>query len=88
VGSSVRFRVLARDVSLALQVERASTLLNQFAVRVRALEPFRPGEVLVRLGGEQGPDLLARVTTRSATRLVLEPGRPVVARVKAVALLG
>jgi molybdate transport system ATP-binding protein len=88
VGSSVRFRVLARDVSLALQVERASTLLNQFAVRVRALEPFRPGEVLVRLGGDQGPDLLARVTTRSATRLVLEPGRPVVARVKAVALLG
>jgi molybdate transport system ATP-binding protein len=88
VGASVRLRVLARDVSLALQVERASTLLNQFDVRVRALEPFRPGEVLVRLGREQGPDLLARVTTRSATRLVLDPGQPVVARVKAVALLG
>lgn len=88
-GAPVRIRILARDVSLALKPEEESTLLNQLAVRVRAIEAFRPGEVLIRLGGNgDGPDLLARVTTRSMARLELEAGQRVYARIKAVALLG
>jgi molybdate transport system ATP-binding protein len=49
-GATVRLRVLARDVSLARDREPASSLLNQFPLRLLALEPLGPGEVLARLG--------------------------------------
>ncbi len=92
VGSAVRLRILARDVSLALRFEPDSTLSNQFEMRVEALEPGEhPGEVLVRLAPatvESGGDvLLARITARSAQRLDLSAGRSVYARVKSVAVL-
>lgn len=87
VGTLVRVRVLARDVSLALAHEADSTLLNQFPVEVRAVEPYRKGEVLVRLGAGDGPDLLARVTGRSASRLGIAPHAKLYARIKAVAVL-
>lgn len=87
-GATVRMRILARDVSLALEPELASTLLNQFRVQVRDLEAFAQGEVLVRLGSGDGPDVLARITRRSVARLGLHKGQKVQARVKAVALLG
>ena len=87
IGKPVRLRVLARDVSLALSAENASTLLNQFPVEVRSVEPFQEGEVLVRLGSGEAPDLLARVTTRSSAHLGLAVGLSVFARIKSVALL-
>jgi molybdate transport system ATP-binding protein len=88
VGSPVRLRILARDVSLALEAEPDSTLLNQFRLEIRGIEPFQDAEMLLRLGQGDGPDLLARVTRRSVARLRLEPGRWVYARIKSVALLG
>jgi molybdate transport system ATP-binding protein len=91
VGAPVRLRVLARDVSLALAAEADSTLLNQFPVRVTALESGDPGEVLVRLAapaaGPRAPVVLARITGRSARALGLAAGRLVYARVKAVAVV-
>ncbi|MBT8335325.1 MAG: molybdenum ABC transporter ATP-binding protein [Gemmatimonadetes bacterium] len=94
VGSEVRMRILARDVSLALEHEAGSTLLNQISMRVTAVEESAAGQVLVRLVGDGGArtsepppaPLVARITTRSARRLELGPGRPVWARVKAVAV--
>jgi molybdate transport system ATP-binding protein len=88
LSEEVRLRILARDVSLALDIEPDSTLLNQFLVRIRSLDEFRDGEVLVRLGVDDGPDLLARVTKRSVDRLGLRVGTRVYARIKSVALLG
>ena len=84
-GQRLRFRIRARDVALALEPPRASSFLNVFAGRVR------------ELGAESGPqiDLLidigeaalwARITQRSRHDLDLEPGRPVYALVKAVAI--
>jgi molybdate transport system ATP-binding protein len=87
-GAAVRLRILARDVSLALGPEPDSTLLNQFRLEIRTMEPFQDAELLVRLGRDEGPDLLARVTRRSVARLRLEPGAWVYARIKSVALLG
>jgi molybdate transport system ATP-binding protein len=106
VGSDVRMRILARDVSLALERESGSTLLNQMAMRVVAVDEAAAGQVLVRLladggrngsaergtpgdgGGADAPEapLVARITSRSARRLELGPGRAVWARVKAVAV--
>lgn len=91
--STLRLRIQARDVSLALAEESRSTLLNQLPLVVSALEPGEPGEVLVRLARPVGsaPDaggvLLARVTSRSVRALDLREGLPVLARVKAVAVV-
>ncbi len=91
VGAAVRLRILARDVSLALGPEAASTLLNQWPARVVGLDDGAPGETLVRLVASpmapDGPVLLARVTTRSVRLLGLGEGSEVHARVKAVAVV-
>ena len=91
VGASVRLRVLARDVSLALSFETESTLLNQFPARIVGLEADGEGGVTVRLAPRGASDsvlpLVARITLRSARHLSLEPGSEVWARVKAVAVL-
>lgn len=87
LGSRLRCRVHARDVSLALEPPRASSILNSFAATVAAIAPTdTPGHVLVRL--DVGPTpLLARITRRSQRELDIQPGRQVWAQVKAVALL-
>lgn len=89
IGTSLRLRVQARDVSLALVEESHSTLLNQLPLTIVQLEPGDPGEVLVRLAPASGASapLLARVTARSVRRLDLRPGLGVFARVKAVAVV-
>jgi len=44
-----------------------------------------PGQVLVKLALGETP-LLARITRKSARQLNLEPGTPVIAQVKSVAV--
>lgn len=85
-GRTVRVRVAARDVSLTLQPQSGTSILNILPAIVDALVEDRPGQVLVRLlaGGQP---LLARVTLKSARQLGLEPGLRLYAQVKSVALL-
>ena len=86
-GSSLRMRILARDVSLALSRQTDTTISNHLEARVIGMWPASdPAHVIVRLdaGGEQ---LLARVTRRSRDLLSIEEGAQVWAQVKAVALL-
>ena len=86
VGAAVRVRVLARDVSLALQVPQRSSIQNVLPCTVLAVvEDAHPAQALVQLAcGAQR--LLARVTRRAVHELALEPGMPVWAQVKALAL--
>jgi molybdate transport system ATP-binding protein len=87
-GSRLRLRVRAGDVSLGLDEEARSSLLNQFRLRVLDVAEGDPGEVLVRLsGGDGGPVLLARITRLSCDRLGIAPGVAVYARVKSLAVL-
>jgi molybdate transport system ATP-binding protein len=87
VGTRVRCRIHARDVSLALERPRGSSITNILPARVDALGPSgTPGQVLVRLlVGETA--LLARITERSRRELAIAPGCALWAQVKAVALL-
>jgi len=87
VGTRVRCRVHARDVSLALERPRGSSITNILPARVDAVGPSgTPGQVLVRLlVGDTA--LLARITERSRRELAIAPGCAVWAQVKAVALL-
>lgn len=87
IGTRVRCRIHARDVSLALERPRGSSITNILPARVDAVGPSGAlGQVLVRLlVGDTA--LLARITERSRRELAIAPGSMVWAQVKAVALL-
>ena len=85
-GSRVRLRILARDVSLTLERQSGTSILNIFQVRVTAMSDESPAEIMVRLDAG-GIPLLARITHRSARALALEPGSEVWAQIKSVAIL-
>jgi molybdate transport system ATP-binding protein len=93
LGHAIRLRVLARDVSLSHGPIEASSIQNQLPAFVEAIaeDAQHPAQVLVRVrtrvGDGEGTALLARVTRRAVHALALEPGRPVWAMVKSVALL-
>lgn len=87
-GKTLRCRIHARDVSLALTASTDSSILNTLPARVAAVVATdTPGHVLVQLELAEGVRLLARITERSRASLGIGPGLAVVAQVKAVALL-
>ena len=102
VGRPARVRVLARDVSLALERPHATSVQNLLPCTVEAVEgdPRQPAQVLVRLRCEAAGTaphedpapvgasaLLARITARAAHTLQLAPGLRAWAQVKAAALV-
>jgi molybdate transport system ATP-binding protein len=93
VGTPVRVRVLARDVSIAREAPRHSSVLNVLPVTLERLETEGRTVLLrLRLGDSADPTasttLLARITRRSADTLALQPGDPLHAQIKGVALMG
>ncbi len=85
-GEAVRVRLAARDVSLTLNRQPGTSILNIFPARVDAISEESPAQVTVRLM-EEGIPLLSRITRKSCHDLALEPGKQVYAQVKSVALL-
>jgi molybdate transport system ATP-binding protein len=87
LGRRLRVQVQARDVSLALERPRATSILNLLPATVVAeAEGDGGGHVLVRLDAG-GTSLVARITRLSRDRLKLAPGVAVWAQIKAVAVL-
>ena len=86
VGSPVRLSVAARDVSLTLERQSGTSILNIFKTVVEEITPEGEARALVRLRVADIP-LLAGITARSARELGLAPGKTVYAQVKSVALL-
>ena len=86
-GTRLRCRIHARDVSLSLVEQFQSSILNSVNARVVSIGPTDiPGHVLVKLD-VAGEPLLARITSRSANTLNIQPGLNLRAQIKAVALL-
>jgi molybdate transport system ATP-binding protein len=88
-GEQVRVRVLAREVSLAVEPPAPGTasIQNVLACTVVGLQAGpHPSQALVALdcGGHR---LLARITARAADSLGLTAGMPVFAQVKSVGLV-
>lgn len=83
----VRARVLARDVSLSLDAEQRSSILNRLPATVAEVREEADGAMaLVRL--LVGPTaLLARVSMRSLDQLGIRPGAKAFAQVKSVAVI-
>ncbi len=87
VGSRLRCRVLARDVSLAQERNEQSTIVNLLQADVVELAPTdSPAHVLVRLDAN-GTSLLARITRHSQVRIGVQPGARFWLQIKSVALL-
>lgn len=85
-GSKVRLRVAARDVSLTLDLQKDTSILNIFEANVESLSPEGDSQMVVRLD-VGGTSLLAHVTRKSAEALELGPGKRLYAQVKGVAVL-
>lgn len=87
IGTVVRLRILARDVSLALTVPENSTIQNYIQGIIESIQAFvHPSQALVRVRCAQDV-VLATVTHRSLNRLGLNVGSPVWCQVKSAALI-
>ena len=87
IGETVRIRVLARDVSLALEAHSDTSILNVLpATVVEFDQDEHAGITLVKL--RVGNDyLLSRISSRSAMLLKLAPGMQLWAQIKSAAVI-
>ena len=87
IGDSVRVRILARDISLTLEPNHHSSILNTIKVEIQQIAADNdPAMALVQL--KAGDELLvARLTQRSAHQLSLQPGQNLWAQLKSVAIV-
>ena len=85
-GLSLRLRVRAADVVLALQRPEGMSALNMLPGQVRAVTPDAAGPGVTVSLDCGGAVLLARVTGRSCAALGLVPGLPVWAVLKALSV--
>lgn len=86
LGQPVRLRIQARDVSLTLERQSGTSILNILRATVVDLSDDALGQVMVGLDAG-GTRLLCRITRKSASALGLEPGKSLFAQVKGVAVL-
>jgi molybdate transport system ATP-binding protein len=90
VGTVVRARVLARDVSVVHEPPSGSSILNVLPVTLRHLQLDGATATLglsLGHGGRAVTTLLARITRRSSDMLGLRPGQPLYAQIKGAALM-
>jgi molybdate transport system ATP-binding protein len=88
-GTRRRLRIAASDVSLLVETQQKSSILNALQARVLARRPIGDNEMIVVLGlGPEGAGarLLARITRRSWEHLDLSEGMDAWAQVKGVSL--
>tara|TARA_S200000501_G_scaffold190210_1_gene179057 strand:+ start:44291 stop:45358 length:1068 start_codon:yes stop_codon:yes gene_type:complete len=86
VGTKVRLQVFARDISITLQKQRDTSILNILPVIIDDLSVENDSVVTIRLMANETP-LLARLTRKSVEELNLKPKDKVFAQVKTIALL-
>ena len=82
----VRLSLAARDVSLPLERQTGTSILNILPASIDGITEDGDGQATVRLQVANVP-ILARITRKSAHDLQLIPGKKVYAQVKSIALL-
>lgn len=90
-GSYQRLRIHSTDVSLSLERQHNSSILNRLPARIWKLLPSEGPNlnILLRIGQEgEGSVLVASVTRKSVDQMGLEPGMRVYAQIKGASLLG
>ncbi|OZG69791.1 molybdenum ABC transporter ATP-binding protein [Hahella sp. CCB-MM4] len=87
LGQVIRIRILARDVSLALQPHDDTSILNRLQGEILEITPDENeaiSSVKLRVGNDY---LISRVTHRSVHHLELAPGRQIWAQIKSAAVV-
>ena len=87
IGTKMRARVMARDVSIATVMPRDSSITNILDGRISEIRDDGPDKVMLRITIGQSQTLLSRITRRSRDQLGLSVGMTVFAQVKSVALM-
>jgi molybdate transport system ATP-binding protein len=85
-SGNIRVRVMARDISLTLQRQSGTSILNIVSATVLEFAEDGPAQTLVKLDAD-GTVLLARITRKSAADLNIMPGLKLYAQIKSIALL-
>ncbi|MCW8972302.1 MAG: molybdenum ABC transporter ATP-binding protein [Gammaproteobacteria bacterium] len=84
---TTRLRILARDVSLALDDPQRISIQNHLPVTIERIDPPRHNRIVVACHTADGQLLLAEVTPRAVRLLGLAVGQRLYALIKSVALL-
>lgn len=87
IGEHLRIRILARDVSIALESHTDTSIANRLKARVEQVtddEDLAFALVGLKVGQAS---VIARLTRRSAQYLDLQPGQDVWAQIKSVAVV-
>jgi molybdate transport system ATP-binding protein len=90
MGTQVRIRIQARDVSVSLQRPEQTSVLNILPATVVEMTDDGPGQVLLGLQLGHAPHttrLLSRISQLSAKRLNITPGMALYAQIKGVAMV-
>jgi molybdate transport system ATP-binding protein len=87
VGTRVRARVLARDVSIATIMPHGTSITNILAAHIAEIRDEGTDKVMVRMTAGESCVLISRITRRSRDLLDLTVGMNVFAQVKSVALM-
>ncbi len=87
IGAKIRIRILARDVSLALQPHDDSSIINRLRVKIDKIQKGSDASMLLVSLIAGGNKIIARLSRRSAHQLGIEPGNEVWAQIKGVAIL-
>ncbi|MFM2484730.1 molybdenum ABC transporter ATP-binding protein [Celerinatantimonas yamalensis] len=90
VGTPIRCRIFASDVSISLTQAQDSSILNRLPAKVVSIDSAANADerlVRLRLHHDEGPELLAQLSGYSCRHLKLAPNLHVWAQLKAVAIL-
>jgi molybdate transport system ATP-binding protein len=85
IGTEVKLRIHAKDVSLTQEHPGATSILNILPATITELVPQDKSRVIVCMD-VGGVPLLARITQKSVSILALKPGMHIFAQIKSVAL--
>ena len=86
LGTQLRLRILARDVSITRERAQGTSIQNHLPCTVEHIGGPEGHQVLLRLNAG-GTPILARLTKRAVHQLQLQPGQSVWAQIKAVSLV-
>jgi molybdate transport system ATP-binding protein len=86
IGAKLRIQIDARDVSISLEKNTASSILNVLSANVTAMVDDKSGHTLVQLQIGNRSKLLAQITTKSAQFLHLHTGLSVYVQIKGTSL--
>ncbi len=86
IGTPLRVQIYARDVSIVLEVPRATSILNVLPATIMDIADGESGQSIVRLEVGNQP-LLAHITRKSAVVLNLKIGKAVFVQIKGMSIL-